>query len=79
MLPAGSHETEAQGVCRIGQKEVICEFFEENQMRHGEIMSIVTNQALDAILTQQVIEIGPVLRLSRNSRAQSGGIEEALA
>src|SRR3989442_5138569 len=41
---------------RICQKEVIGYFFEENQMRHREIMSIITNQTLDPILTQQVIE-----------------------
>src|SRR6266567_2183843 len=41
---------------RKSQKEVISQLFEENQMRHGKIMSIVTNQTLDAILTQQVIE-----------------------
>src|SRR6266702_8700518 len=41
---------------RKSQEEVISQLFQENQVRHGEIMSIVTNQALDAILAQQVIE-----------------------
>src|SRR5260221_7906953 len=41
---------------RICQEEMISQLFQENQMRHREIMSIITNQALDAILAQQVIE-----------------------
>src|SRR6266567_1703924 len=41
---------------RICQEEVISYFFEENQVWHREVMSIITNQALDAILAQQVIE-----------------------
>src|SRR5712692_450319 len=41
---------------RKSQEEMISQLFQENQMRHGEIMSIVTNQALDAIVAQQVIE-----------------------
>src|SRR6266568_8090153 len=41
---------------RKSQEEMISQLFQENQVRHREIMGIVTNQALDAILTQQVIE-----------------------
>src|SRR2546426_976213 len=41
---------------RKSQEEMISQLFQENQMRHREIMGIVTNQALDALLAQQVIE-----------------------
>src|SRR6266566_7965309 len=41
---------------RKGQEEMICQLFQENQVRHREIMGIVTNQALDAIVAQQIIE-----------------------
>src|SRR5437870_13048686 len=41
---------------RICQEEMISYFFEENQVRHREVMSIITNQTLDPILPQQVIE-----------------------
>src|SRR6266581_274174 len=41
---------------RKSQEEMISQLFQENQVRHREIMGIVTNQALDAIVTQQVIE-----------------------
>src|SRR5260221_1740791 len=41
---------------RKSQEEVICQLFQENQVRHREIMGIVTNQALDAILAQKIIE-----------------------
>src|SRR6266700_1976267 len=37
--PPSSYETEPEGMRRIGQKEVISQLFQENQMRHGEIMS----------------------------------------
>src|SRR5436305_10411239 len=52
----GGHQTESKGMSRICQKEVISQLFQENQVWHREIMSIVTNQALDAILTQQIVE-----------------------
>src|SRR5712692_6492972 len=41
---------------RKSQEEVIRQLFQENQVWHREIMGIVTNQALDAILAQQIIE-----------------------
>ena len=41
---------------RKSQEEVISQLFQENQVRHREIMGIVTNQALDAIVAQQIIE-----------------------
>src|SRR5690242_5118430 len=41
---------------RKSQEEVIGQLFQENQVWHREIMGIVTNQALDAILAQQIIE-----------------------
>src|SRR6266699_936675 len=41
---------------RKSQEEMICQLFQENQVRHREIMGIVTNQALDAIVAQQIIE-----------------------
>src|SRR5260221_373523 len=41
---------------RKSQEEVICQLFQENQVRHREIMGIVTDQALNAILAQQIIE-----------------------
>ncbi len=41
---------------RKSQEEMISQLFQENQVRHREIMGIVTHQAFDAILPQQVIE-----------------------
>jgi hypothetical protein len=38
------------------QEEVIGQLFQENQVRHREIMGIITNQARDAILSQQIRE-----------------------
>src|SRR6266568_2293022 len=52
----GGNSPEPEGMRRKSQEEVIGYFFQENQVWHREIMGIVTNQALDAILTQQVIE-----------------------
>src|SRR6266705_2135310 len=41
---------------RKREAEVISQLFQENQVWHREIMGIITNQALDAILAQQIIE-----------------------
>ena len=41
---------------RKSQEEVISQLFQENQVWHREIMGIVTNQALDTILAQEIIE-----------------------
>src|ERR1700737_3894730 len=41
---------------RKSQEEVISQLFQENQVGHREIMSIIANQALDAILAQQIVE-----------------------
>jgi hypothetical protein len=41
---------------RICQKEMIRQLFQENQVWHGEIMGIITNQTLDAILAQQIVQ-----------------------
>ena len=41
---------------RKSQEEVISHLFQENQVWHREIMGIVTNQALDTILAQEIIE-----------------------
>src|SRR5436305_8940628 len=41
---------------RKSQEEVISQLFQENQVWHREIMGIITNQTLDAILAQQIVE-----------------------
>ena len=48
----GGHSTGPKGMRRQSQEEVISQLFQENQVWHREIMGIITNQALDAIVAQ---------------------------
>jgi hypothetical protein len=41
---------------RKREEELIRQFFEENEMRQGEIMGIINDQTLDAILQEQLKE-----------------------
>src|SRR6266705_845395 len=51
------------------EEEVISHFFQENQMRHGEIMGIINDQTLDPLLPQQLKE--QILRSFQRPRAPS--------
>src|SRR6266700_3186098 len=63
---------------RKGQEELVRQFFQENQMRHGEIMGIITDQALDAILHEELKE--QVFALTpASSRSQPQGSPQMIS